>query len=87
MGLREMVHTEAAFLPRPHGRALPVTPWRQELATLGERMVALIEQHEDPEKRFWTAREALEDVVEAIKGNLRDRYGRVFDRLIDGDAA
>lgn len=69
---------------RAHGRAEPVTPWRQSLVSLQNQIVELIAQHEDPERRYLTARETAEDIDHAMRLKLGEQHGRVFDPLIDG---
>ena len=69
------------------GRAEPVTAWRLQLSVKLREIAAMIEQHEDPERRFLTAREASEDLVHAVRQRLNDQHGRIFDPLIDGPAA
>ena len=60
------------------------TPWRRELAALRDQLVRMIEENADPECQFQAAADISSDITYAVKNSLRKKYGRTFDRIIDG---
>lgn len=61
-----------------------MTPWRREVGALAREIIDKIEANADAETQFQIASDISWDITNAVKTSLRRKYGRVFDRIIDG---